>query len=118
MASRRIALSRALFGQQLATRNASYDAPVTGGSSMTVMGDGTVKQHPFANQGYPPGLEPGHYDEHIVPKGSWEESHQRYQRKYNIQLALGALLFFGTLGWIIQTEAIDLVLAPPMKNKK
>jgi len=112
-------MSRAV-GPQFA-RNASYNAPVAPSSdtsSPTLMGDGTIKQHPFAGQGYPPGLEPGHWDEYPVPMGSWEESYERYQKKYNIQLAIGLALFLGTVGFVYQTEAIDFVLAPPMKNKK
>jgi len=70
------------------------------------------------NFGYPKGLQPGHMDEMPVPKGSWKESYDRYQAKYNRHLITGVLVFFGTLGFIIQTKAVDLVLAPPMKNPK
>ncbi|KAI1280732.1 hypothetical protein HDE_13343 [Halotydeus destructor] len=68
--------------------------------------------------GYPKGREPGHMDDVPVPQGPWKESYEKYQAKYNKQLAFGLAFFAGTVYYIWWGEAIDFVLAPPMKNPK
>ena len=70
--------------------------------------------HPF--HGYPPGKQPATMDEFPVPHGSWQESYDRYQRRYNRQLGVALTLLFGTLAYVYYGQPIDWVLPPPMKN--
>src|SRR5690242_604594 len=74
------------------------------------MAHGHVVHGKHDNFGYPPGMQPGHMDELPVPQGSWKESYDRHQAKYNRHLITGILVFVGTLGFIIQSQVIDLVL--------
>ncbi len=59
-----------------------------------------------------------HMNEFPVPIGSWKESYDAHQRKYNKQLLAGLIFFGGTLTYIYKSGVIDLVLSPPMKNPK
>ena len=57
----------------------------------------------------------GHMDEALVPFGSWKESYQQYQRKYNKQLFFSLVFFGGTLVYVYNT--VDFVTPPPMVNE-
>ena len=59
-------------------------------------------------------FRPGHMDEALKPFGSWKESYESYQRKYNRQLALSLLFFGGTMAYLY--NELDLVLPPPMSD--
>jgi len=66
--------------------------------------------------GYPPGKQPATMDDMPVPHGSWQESYDQYQKKYNRQLGIGLSLLLGTLAYVYYGQPIDWVMPPPMKN--
>lgn len=61
---------------------------------------------------YPPGMSPPTWDEYPVPSGSWQEYNDKLQKKYNMQLVVGAIIFFSTLTYLINCPEVDFVMAP------
>lgn len=117
-------LINARIGLKHVCRHQLYQTRVTLGPRCAVLqalvlrhssGHGHGLDH-YDKKDYPKGLHPGTVDEIPLPKGDWQDKYNKKQKKYNMQLAVGMVLFAGSCYAV--SEFIDFGLAPPMKNPK
>ncbi|XP_063225223.1 uncharacterized protein LOC134532591 [Bacillus rossius redtenbacheri] len=52
-------------------------------------------------------------DDLPVPQGSWQAAYDAKQRKYNIQLISGILVFAFTVGFVAKSDMIDFNFSRP-----
>ncbi|OAD55911.1 hypothetical protein WN48_04161 [Eufriesea mexicana] len=62
----------------------------------------------------PDNVKPPSMDEIPVPNGSWQESHAKLQRKYNLQLIAGIVIFIGTIAYGRVTGLLWLNYSAPV----
>merc|ERR1711976_341638 len=57
-----------------------------------------------------------HMDFYPVPSGSWQEYHNKMNRKWNIQLAVSTALFAATWGYILANGTLSPIKMPEYKD--
>jgi len=57
-----------------------------------------------------------HMDFYPVPSGSWQEYHDKMNRKWNIQLAVSTLIFVATYGYIHVNKILSPIKMPAYKD--
>ncbi|XP_050727617.1 uncharacterized protein LOC127004175 [Eriocheir sinensis] len=67
---------------------------------------------PRRSMGYVTDYKPPSMADLPVPQGSWQDAYSAKQRTYNLQLLAGVVTLGGTMGYLVQSDALNFCWGP------